>query len=96
VEKQLRERSASEWKVLASEERYDRIAPVGRDQSRPLLESFHAWLETETPKMLPNNPIRQAMDYTLDNWTALSRCVEDGALAIDNNAAENTLRTPTG
>jgi transposase len=92
LEKELRERSACEWKDLSLEERYARIAAVRQKQSRPLLEQFHGWLESEAPKLLPKNPIRQAMDYTLGNFTALCRYLEQGSLAIDNNAAENALR----
>jgi transposase len=57
------------------------------------LGQFHAWIETEASKLLPKNPVHQAMDYTLSNWTALSRYVEYGSLAIDNDAAENALRS---
>ena len=60
--------------------------------AQPLLEQFHAWLESESPKLLPKNPIRQAMEYSLGNWTALCRYVESGWLDIDNHAAENSLR----
>ena len=42
--------------------------------------------------LLPKNPIRQAMEYSLGNWTALCRYVESGWLDIDNNTAENSLR----
>jgi hypothetical protein len=33
-----------------------------------------------------------AIGYTLNNWAALCRYVEDGDLAVDNNAAERSLR----
>ena len=92
VEKQLREQCQGDWKELPCDDRYARIAAMRQEQSRPLLGQFHAWIETEASKLLPKNPIRQAMDYTLGNWTALSRYVEHGSLAIDNNAAENALR----
>lgn len=61
-------------------------------RSRPLLDGFYAWLETETPKLLPKSAARGAMDYTLSNWIALSVYPDDGWLNIDNNAAENALR----
>jgi len=92
VEKELRQRTAGEWKELEWEERAERIVAVRRQQSRPLLEQFQAWLETECPKPLPKSPIRRAIEYTLSNFTALCRYTESGILAIDNNAAENALR----
>ena len=53
---------------------------------------FHAWLESEAPKLLPKHPVRQAMDYALNQWAALIRYVADGRLSIDNLAAERALR----
>lgn len=61
-------------------------------ESRPVLEAFRAWLDVESKKPLPKSPIAQAMQYSLTLWTALSRYVEDGDLAIDNNVAERALR----
>lgn len=51
-----------------------------------------AWLETEQGKVLPKSPMGEAMGYCLGNWPALLEYVNDGILAIDNNAAENALR----
>ena len=34
----------------------------------------------------------EAVAYTLSNWDALGRYIEQGYLAIDNNLAERTLR----
>ena len=60
--------------------------------ARPLLEKFLAWLTAESSKLVPKNPIRQAMEYVLGNWQALCRYTDDGALDIDNNEAERALR----
>lgn len=92
VEKDLRKRCRGEWQTLSLEQRAVRIAAERQQRSRPLLESFHTWLESEAPKVLPKSPVRGAMDYTLNNWTALSIYPEDGWLDIDNNEGENSLR----
>jgi transposase len=92
VEKELRELREGEWREIEIEEHVARIEAYRQLYSQPLLEQFHAWLESEAPKLLPKNPIRQAMEYSLGNWTALCRYVESGWLDIDNNAAENSLR----
>jgi transposase len=92
AEKELRERCEGPWATLSLEERAARIAQERQQRSRPLLTSFHAWLETESPKVLPKSPVRAAMDYTLSNRAALSVYVEDGWLDIDNNEGENSLR----
>ncbi len=92
IEKDLRERCQGEWKTLTLEERAVRIAAERQERSRPLLDSFHTWLEAEAPKVLPKSAVRGAMDYTLNNWAALSVYPDDGWLDIDNNEGENSLR----
>ena len=63
-------------------------------QTRSLLEvrQLRAWLEAEKDKVLPKSLIGQAIAYALKNWTALTRYLDDGRLAIDNNVAERALR----
>lgn len=62
------------------------------ERSRPLLESFGAWLEGETRKVLPKSPIGEAIAYARSNWIALMRYLESPYLSIDNNATENAIR----
>jgi hypothetical protein len=78
VERDLRGRCQGEWQPLALEERAARIAQQRQQSSRPLLADFHAWLETEAPKVLPKSAVRGAMDYTLSNWAALIVYCNDG------------------
>ena len=42
--------------------------------------------------MLPKGPLSQAIGYAQNQWDALVRYLEDGRLAISNNAAERALR----
>ena len=60
----------------------------------PILNAFEAWLNSEWPGVLPKSPIRQAFTYTLNQWQALRRYTEDGALEIDNNLAERMVKVP--
>ncbi len=92
VEKDLRERCQGEWKNIAMDQRAVQIAAERRERSRPLLAGFHSWLEAELPRVLPKSAVRGAMDYTLNNWAALSVYPEDGWLDIDNNEGENSVR----
>jgi transposase len=92
VERQLRERREQQDRELSRAESAIRIADERQRQSRPVLEAFHAWLDGEAPKLLPKEPVRQAIEYVRNQWTALNRYVDDGRLAIDNNAAERALR----
>jgi len=61
-------------------------------QSKPVLGDIHSYLEAQRPQVLPKSPEGQAIAYTLSNWEALARYAEDGALEIDNNGAERSLR----
>ena len=92
VERDIGEQLTGAWRDLPRDERLARIAAVRQQQAQPLLEHFFTWLEDETPKLLPKNPVRQAMDYALRQQAALARYCEDGQLAIDNGAAERALR----
>ena len=42
--------------------------------------------------MNPQHPWRRAAEYTLGEWECLVAYVRDGALDIDNNVAESSLR----
>jgi transposase len=92
VEKDLRERCQGQWQTLSLNERAERIAQERQEWSRPLLNGLHAWLDVESPKVLPKSDVCGAMDYALNNWAALCVYIEDGWLDIDNNEGENSLR----
>ena len=63
-----------------------------QEKSKPILDKMKEWLDTEQLRVLPKSPIGEAVQYALNNWTALTRYLDDGDLAIDNNLAENALR----
>lgn len=92
LEKRLRESCAREWRDLPRAEQYARIAAARQAEARPMLASFHAWLQAEAPKLVPQNPLRQAMEYYLNRWPAFCRYTEDGRLDIDNNEAEREMK----
>lgn len=58
----------------------------------PVLEHLEQYLKHVRAHALPKSPETIAANYALSNWTALCRYSEDGDLAIDNNAAERSLR----
>ena len=61
-------------------------------RSRPLLETFKQWLEETLGKLSRKSDTAIAVRYALGRWEALLRYCNDGALEIDNNAAERALR----
>ncbi len=63
-----------------------------QERSLAVLTELRQWLVDQTPQLLPKSPMGQAAAYTLRHWQALTRYLEEGFLAIDNNVAERTLR----
>ncbi len=61
-------------------------------RARPLLEEFGAWLALAETQALPKSPLGKAIGYARNQWPALLRYLDDGRLAISNNAAERALR----
>ena len=55
-----------------------------------MLAEFRTWLDGQ--QFLPKSPTGEAARYTRNQWEALNRYVEDGRLAIDNNAAERLMK----
>jgi hypothetical protein len=72
----------------------DRLGAARQQHALPILNEFHAWMTGEQDQVLPKSPIGQAFTYTLNQWQALCRYTEDGALAIDNNLAERMMKHP--
>ena len=70
----------------------DERQKLREEHARPRLEKFRAWLDLTQTKVLPKSPMGRAIQYCNNQWAALVRYVEDGRLAIDNNAAERALR----
>ncbi len=62
------------------------------EQSRPLLEKFHTWLQATRATAASGSALMKAIDYSLRRWPALTRYADTGHLPIDNNCAENAVR----
>jgi transposase len=60
--------------------------------ARPILEALRPRLEEWREKCLPQSPLGKAIRYTLTEWPALMRYLENGRLEIDNNLTENAIR----
>ena len=72
----------------------DALRDARQQHAVPILNTFEAWLRTEQHRVLPKSPIGKAFTYTLNQWLALCRYTEDGALSIDNNLAERLMKPP--
>ena len=58
------------------------------------MNEFHLWLKEQLAVVRPKSPIRKAINYCLRQWDALTRFTTDGAIPIDNNRTERTMRDP--
>ena len=63
-----------------------------QQRSRPIADTLHAWLTEQRQKLARADVTAKAIDYSLSNWRALTRYLDDGNVPIDNNAAENAVR----
>lgn len=62
-------------------------------QAIPVLAKFHDWLSQTLAQISRKSALAGAIRYALTRWNPLTRYCENGALEIDNNAAERALRT---
>ena len=60
--------------------------------SRPLWEEFEVWLRLQRTQVPDGTNFAEAIDYSLNAWKALTLHLDDGAVAIDNNLIENSIR----
>ncbi len=75
-------------KGLTGEERFR----LRQRLSGPVMEKLHQSLLKIREEVLPKSPAGKAVRYALNQWTALSRFLEDGDLEIDNGATERANR----
>jgi len=85
-------RRESEWCDLLLADRAALIANFRKQHARPILAEFRTWLDEQSLQVLPKSPMATAIRYALNQWDALCRYPDNGQLAIDNNAAERSLR----
>lgn len=84
IEKQSRE---------AGDSHTQRLERRLRD-TKPVIEKLGEWIEEHTGREPPSSHLGKAFTYAINQWTALCRPLEDGALELDNGGVERTLRGP--
>lgn len=66
---------------------------LGRQpQAQPVAEQLHRRLIEQRPKRVRADVTAKAIDCASSNWTGLTRCLDDGNVCIDHNAARNAVR----
>ena len=66
-----------------------------QQHAMPKLSALRDWLIAQRVKTADGTGLARAIDYSLKRWPALMRYVDNGALPIDNNPAENAIRPIT-
>lgn len=75
-----------------------RFAPAAervehRRETAPLLDKFFDWGKATVVKLSGKLELAKAFRYTIDRREALTRFLTDGRLEVDNNVAENAMRS---
>jgi len=65
---------------------------IRQEKAVPVMNMLHAWMIAQRDLVPEGSAISRALDYSLKRWAALSRYLDDGAVPIDNNWAENQIR----
>lgn len=71
----------------------NRWVAVRQAESAPIIRSIRAWLDTHRDRVPPKSPLGEAITYTHNQWTALTRFLDGPRLPLDNNVAERGPRT---
>jgi hypothetical protein len=69
----------------------DRYA-VRQQKTKPKVDAFHAWAEVQLTRIPGKSDLAKAFRYGLSRWSSFTLFLEDGRVAIDNNAAERGMR----
>lgn len=74
---------------------FDAIAAARQKLSTPIMLEFGKWQSElfASRKVLPKSLTAKALGYTMNQWKALCRYVEQGYLSMDNNSAERAVKT---
>jgi transposase len=75
-------------KTLTPQARYEHR----QQYAEPILNTLRSWLDETLPQVPPQSTTGKALNYLHREWPKLIAYLEDGRLAIDNNATENAIR----
>jgi transposase len=63
-----------------------------KEKSTPMVERIGAWLREQRGRHLPKGRLGEAIQYAENQWTPITRFLEDPRVKLDNNSAEAALR----
>ena len=77
-----------EFAELTPEERYEKRL----EQEKPVLDALLSWANEMQAKTAPKSALGKAIYYLLEQWSYLTRYLEDGRLELSNNRAERSIK----
>lgn len=69
----------------------ERLA-IRQQKAKPKVDAFHAWAEAQLARIPGKSDLAKAFRYGLSRWSSFTLFMDDGRVAIDNNAAERGMR----
>ena len=80
IERQSNGQSPDAWRAIRQKE------------TKPKVEAFKAWAEAQLTRIPGKSDLAKAFRYGLNRWDAFTLFLDDGRIAIDNNAAERAIK----
>ena len=72
----------------------DQRGAVRQEQSRPLVDTFFAWLGAQADRVSRKSELGKALAYMLRRQEGFCLFLEDGHVDMDSNLVENAIRSP--
>ena len=63
-----------------------------KERTGPVLDKLKRWFVITNKSEPPSAELAKATGYAINQWTALTRFVDDGRLSLDNNLCEQQMR----
>jgi transposase len=71
---------------------YEQCKETRSTEAAPILEELGRWMKDQYCEVFPKSPIGKALAYSIQRWDRLCLYTTNGALCIDNNPVENSIR----
>jgi transposase len=65
---------------------------IRQERSRPEVEELKSWFQDCLKRLSKASPVRDAINYGLNQWDGLIRFLDDGRIEIDSNTVERSIR----
>lgn len=90
----IREMYRIEAESKAAEDSHEERLARRRRETEPIFAKLGQWIAEHAGREPPKSYLAKALTYAGNQWQALGRPFEDGALELDNGDAERALRGP--